>query len=260
MRQRFYRILIELTNGPFLSRVIQKFVQSSLSKGLIKPYAKVYKINLDEMESSLDTFNNLHSFFTRKIKSDYRPIDNEQDTVISPVDGILEDVGIIDEKSIMTVKGKLYSIEEMLGNKEWSKRYKGGHYLIIYLSPAHYHRIHSPATAQIVRQYKLGSKSYPVNRLGLKYGEQTLAKNFRIITELNNKDTRFAMVKVGAMFINSIEILQNNNIWQKGEEVAYFTFGSTVILLFEKDAILIEEKGDLPVDVKVGEVLGRMRR
>ena len=40
-----------------------------------------------------------------------------------------------------------------------------------YLSPADYHRIHSPIDGEVLRQYTLGQKSYPVNQLGLTYGK-----------------------------------------------------------------------------------------
>ena len=43
-----------------------------------------------------------------------------------------------------------------------------------------------------------------------------------------------AIVKVGAMFVNSIEMLILEKKVEKGMEMAYFTFGSTVVLLFEE--------------------------
>ncbi len=43
--------------------------------------------------------------------------------------------------------------------------------MILYLSPSHYHRIHSPVTGKVVEQWTLGTKSYPVNKYGLKYGK-----------------------------------------------------------------------------------------
>lgn len=258
MKQKFYRSLIELTNGVVISKILKRFAQSRFSRLFIKSYARMYDINLEEVLDDPKTFKSLHEFFTRKLHADIRPIDQEKNTVTSPVDGVLEEYGEIELDSLITIKGKVYSISEMLGGIDKAAKYKGGHFLIIYLSPAHYHRIHSPITGQVTNQYELGGKSYPVNRLGLKYGDQVLSKNFRIISELTHGKSRMSIVKIGAMFINSIVIVQPEKEWKKGEEVAYFSFGSTVVLLFEKGTFHFEKRNALPAEVKMGETLGRL--
>ncbi|MBW8348190.1 phosphatidylserine decarboxylase [Bacillus sp. IITD106] len=260
MKQKIYRTLIELTNGPFTASLIKKLTHSKFSKHLIKSYAKHYRINLDEMLEDINSYENLHHFFTRKLKETVRLIDENPDSIVSPVDGVLEDIGMIEADSTINVKNKVYSIAEMLGGKERAAKYSKGTYLILYLSPAHYHRIHSPIDAKIVKRYSLGSKSYPVNRLGLKYGNSTLSKNFRTVSELEHNGKLIAMVKVGAMFINSVEIMNQGHEWKKGEEVAYFSFGSTVVLLFEKNAFELVEGITVPSEIKVGQALGKLNR
>ncbi|MDV2583652.1 phosphatidylserine decarboxylase, partial [Alkalibacillus haloalkaliphilus] len=85
------------------------------------------------------------------------------------VDAVMEDVGPITETSEIIVKGKAYSIEEMLGDKDVLLKYLDGTYIILYLSPSHYHRIHSPVDGTVTKQWTLGRKSYPVNKWGIKY-------------------------------------------------------------------------------------------
>lgn len=258
MKERIYRSLIELTNGPVTSAALRKFAVSRLSRPLIKPYARIYRINQDEMHDALHHYSTLHAFFTRRLKDGTRPIDETPYSIISPVDGVLEDWGTITSNRELVIKGKSYSVEEMLGGKEAAETYSGGTYMILYLSPAHYHRIHSPINGTVVRTYSLGKKSFPVNKAGLKYGTATLAKNFRTITELKHGKRRIAMVKVGAMFINTVEVTNKNKEWKKGEEAAYFSFGSTVILLFEKSAFNIHSELDVPKEIKMGEPLGTL--
>lgn len=58
------------------------------------------------------------------------------------------------------------------------------------------------------------------------------------MTELkaaNNQHVAF--IKVGATFVNSIVLTNTTTKWRKGQEVGYFSFGSTVVMLFEKDTI-----------------------
>lgn len=257
MIQSLYRLFIELTNRKWSSFLLRRFARSRVSKGLIPSFAKVYNINQEEMEQNLLEFESLHDFFIRRLKSGVRIISNEEMAVVSPVDAVIEEIGIIDPDGQIHVKGKTYSITEMLGNQDVAEHYKEGIFMVLYLSPSHYHRIHSPIKGKILNQWSLGSRSYPVNRLGLKYGKGTLAKNYRTITEIGYETGRMALVKVGAMFVNSIETTHTNEKIDKGEELAYFTFGSTVILLFEQDAISVSENvKQLPHPIVMGEKIG----
>ena len=152
------------------------------------------------MDRPLEEYESLHDFFTRKLMEGARPIDQGQASIASPVDAVLEDMGSIANDATIRVKGKLYSIEEMLGGKSEAERYLDGQYMVLYLSPSHYHRIHSPVDGTVIRKQTLGSKSYPVNRYGMTLGKSPLSKNYREITEIEYKGGRLALIKVGAMF------------------------------------------------------------
>jgi phosphatidylserine decarboxylase len=251
-----YRLVIELTNGKWSSYILKNFAQSKASKVLIPSFAKTYKINLDETEQPIEHYPTLHDFFIRRLKKNARPIDADDSVLLSPVDAVIEDIGEIHSNAIIEVKGKQYSIAEMLGTDEKAQPYLEGTYMVLYLSPSHYHRIHAPVTGKILDQWVLGSKSYPVNKMGLKYGRRTLSKNYRSITEIEVMGQSIAMVKVGAMFVNSIELTHQGEFLTKGDEMAYFTFGSTVILLLPKGHISIDSNIQTPYHVKVGEKLG----
>ncbi|WP_445490286.1 phosphatidylserine decarboxylase [Niallia sp. 03133] len=257
MRSFIYRLLIELTNGQWSSAMIEKFAHSKVSSIIIPSFAKLFQINLNEMEKNIEEYHNLHEFFIRKLKEGARSSQSAEKEVISPVDAIIEDIGTIYADNTIHVKGKVYSIAEMLGSEQAVQKYKEGMYIIFYLSPSHYHRIHSPVEGEIVNQWTLGKKSYPVNKWGLRYGKNALAKNYRTITEVKTKHNQIiGVVKVGAMFINSIVLSSKEEQLQKGEEMAYFSFGSTVILLFEKDAFISKDFLSTPHAVKIGEVIG----
>ncbi|MFS0644173.1 phosphatidylserine decarboxylase [Siminovitchia sp. 179-K 8D1 HS] len=257
MRARLYRFFIELSNGPLTSRALKRFSCSRLSRPFIKSYARFYRINHEEMLEDIAQYPNLHAFFTRKLKAAVRPVDRRPDIVTSPVDGVLEEVGLIHPTKEIIVKNKTYSVSEMLGSKEKAEKYSGGIFMIIYLSPSHYHRIHSPVNGKVAAVYSRGSRSYPVNRFGLKYGKSALSKNYRVITEMMTDGGSVAMIKVGAMFINSVIVTNHNKMWQKGEEVAYFSFGSTVILLFEKNRFKLNDKIKPKFEVKMGTPIGQ---
>ncbi|GAD12597.1 phosphatidylserine decarboxylase [Geobacillus kaustophilus GBlys] len=256
LRKWLYRLFIELTNHSLSSKLLASFAKSRLSGLLISSYAKIYHINQDEMEKSLKNYKTLQQLFVRRLKAGVRPVDADEHTVVSPVDAVIEDMGTIRENCEMIVKGKPYSIAEMLGSVEAAQPYVNGFFFILYLSPSHYHRIHSPISGVIEKQWALGRKSYPVNRLGLKYGRRPLEKNYRLITEVTAGGKRLAIVKIGAMFVNSIELTHEGEQLVKGEEMAYFSFGSTVVLLFERGSFAPDPRIVAPMPIKVGERLG----
>ncbi|MFP5113685.1 phosphatidylserine decarboxylase [Bacillaceae bacterium C204] len=260
MIQGLYRLMIELTNGRWTSGILRSFARSSVSRFMVPSFAKIYHLNQGEMEKGLLEYPTLHDLFVRTLKKEARVIDKSEDTVVSPVDAVIEDVGPIKETSDILVKGKTYSIEEMLGDRELLAKYIQGTYMILYLSPSHYHRIHSPVNGIVTKQWTLGSKSYPVNKMGLKYGVRTLAKNYRVITEVKTDYGHVAIVKVGAMFVNSIETTHKGSDLEKGGEMAYFSFGSTVVLLFEKDIFQMDSNVRTPKEIKVGEKIGVFRK
>ncbi len=253
--QSLYRAFINLTNNKITSRGIASFTSSKASKRFVPFFSNVYKINQEEMEKPLKEYETLQQLFTRRLKENVRHIHSSNNGITSPVDGVVEHIGEIQENMTIVVKNKSYSIDEMLGSSKVAKKYQGGYFYILYLSPQHYHRIHSPISGSVIKRWSIGTKSYPVNKLGLKYGKQPLSKNYRSITEVTKNGRHVAIVKVGAMFVNSIEFLHEHDELVQGEEMAYFSFGSTVVLLFDKDSF-IPRNISVPQHVKVGQLLG----
>ncbi|MCL1701377.1 phosphatidylserine decarboxylase [Lysinibacillus sp. Bpr_S20] len=259
MKEKLYQRLIELTNGKQSSHLLQSIAKAKWSKRIIPSYMKVYDINLEEVSKQQKQFSSLHDFFTRELLEDARPIEQNPTTFVSPVDAKVESCGRIEWDMTFHVKGKQYALQDLLGHTERALQYTDGHFIVFYLSPADYHRIHSPIDGEVLRQYTLGQKSYPVNQLGLTYGKKPISHNYRSVTELkvaNNQ--QIAFIKVGATFVNSIVLTNTTTQWRKGEEVGYFSFGSTVVMLFEKDAIKFTENVVQGSPIRMGEAFANM--
>ena len=259
MKEKLYQRLIELTNGKQSSHLLQSIAKAKWSKRIIPSYMKVYDINLKEVSKQQKQFLSLHDFFTRELLEDARPIEQNSTTYVSPVDAKVESFGRIEWDMTFHVKGKPYALQDLLGNTQRASQYADGHFIVFYLSPADYHRIHSPIDGEVLRQYTLGQKSYPVNQAGLTYGKKPISHNYRSVTELkvpNNQQVAF--IKVGATFVNSIVLTNTTTQWRKGEEVGYFSFGSTVVMLFEKDAIEFTENVVQGSPIRMGEAFANM--
>ncbi|WP_281487021.1 phosphatidylserine decarboxylase [Lysinibacillus sphaericus] len=259
MKEKLYQRLIELTNGKQSSHLLQAMAKAKWSKRIIPSYMKLYDINLEEVSKKQQQFASLHDFFTRELLQDARPIEKNPMVYVSPVDAKVESFGRIEWDMTFLVKGKPYALEDLLGNSERAANYADGHFIVFYLSPADYHRIHSPIDGEVLRQYTLGQKSYPVNQIGLTYGKKPISHNYRLVTELKTAhNQQVAFIKVGATFVNSIVLTNRTINWYKGQEVGYFSFGSTVVMLFEKDAIEFTENVVQGNPIRMGEAFANM--
>lgn len=233
--------VLDVIPKKIVTKLIGKATKMKASKMLIKPYSKMYKINLNEVEKDIKEYGTLNEFFTRKLKENAREIEKEE--VVSPVDGWIKEAGIIEKGKMIQVKGVTYNIKNLLGDKRSWEEFEGGTYVNIYLSPKNYHRIHSPIEGTIRKYEHIEGKLYPVNKLGIENVEELYSKNERVNVYLSNDTYNVAMANVGALIVGSVQMkdvsIEKNKIKQrtkkinKGEEIGHFEFGSTVVLMIK---------------------------
>ena len=108
-------------------------------------YARIYPPGLNEQEADrpLDAYRSLNARFTRGVKPEYRPFPADDPGLLSPCDGKVQDVGRVDQGSLLTLKGIKYSISSLLPDID-IRPYEGGQFVIIFLSPLDCHRVFSP--------------------------------------------------------------------------------------------------------------------
>lgn len=259
LKKKVYRSAVELTNKKWSSYLIKSLTNAKLSKKFIKSYINVYEIDTKEVSQNVESFPTLQQFFTRELKSNARPIDGRVNIMTSPADSKIESFGLITQDPSIVVKGQVYALEQLLGKKENAKKYEKGQYIVFYLSPADYHRVHSPVDGRIKRQYVLGGNSYPVNEMGLKYGRKPISGNYRMISEIETANGRtVGFIKVGAMLVNSINLTNTSDYWRKGEDVGHFAFGSTVVMLFEENSVEFLSNVQQGNHIHVGEAFCNM--
>lgn len=260
MSKPFFRLLTELSSRKWVSQATGAFAKSKMSRRLIPRFAKTYGIHIEDAEKHMREYASLNDFFTRRLKPGLRPIDEDLSRVVSPVDAMITGLGDIKDGLILDVKGQDYTIEELLNRSPRTVNYKNGFYFVLYLSPTDYHRIHSPISGEIIEKEHIAGKVYPVNDFGLRYMKRVLSRNERLITFIQHEAGEVAVVKVGALNVSSIQyVTPLPNHLERGQELAYFEFGSTVVLLFEDG--MFESRSDLRLGskVKMGEALGTFK-
>lgn len=254
------RLLTELSSRKWISRCTGKIATSRVSRHLIPTFVKSYGIRAEDAERKLHEYESLNQFFTRRLKPGLRPIAQGDNILISPVDALITGMGPIDDGLILNVKGQDYTLNELLHRSPHLQKYKHGHYFVLYLSPTDYHRIHSPVTGKTIESEHVAGKVYPVNDFGLQHMPRVLSRNERLITYIQHECGEVAVVKVGALNVSSIKYVNQTvqEHYERGEELAYFEFGSTVVLLTETGTFTPSPELKLGDKVKMGEALGSL--
>ena len=243
-----------------LSRMIGKVAESKrpwLKNILIKRAIAAFNINMQEAQSdNLDNYDSFNAFFTRALKDGARPIDADSNSVVCPADGVVSQAGNISKNKILQAKGIDYSVGRILGNSTEANHYQDGSFATIYLSPKDYHRVHMPISGKLLRTRYIPGELFSVNDQTAQSLNGLFARNERLVCEFESDLAgQFSVIFVGAMLVAGIETVwggfeqpgpgavrendfsDQSLIYAKGDEIGRFKFGSTIVLLFGKDAV-----------------------
>lgn len=258
MAKRWLRLMTELSSRKWVCRLMGAFAQSGASRHIIPTFIRTYRIAAEEAEQDWRQYPSLNAFFTRRLKAGARPVHAASDIMVSPVDALITYNGGVTAGMLLNVKGQDYTLEELLHFSPRLEKYTHGHAFVLYLSPTDYHRIHAPVTGNLVEKEHVKGKVYPVNNFGLTHMRTVLSRNERKIAYISHEYGEIALVKVGAMNVSSIRYTNEDaKSWTAGDELAYFEFGSTVVLLTESGTFTPDPALRLGARVKMGEALGR---
>jgi phosphatidylserine decarboxylase len=229
----------------------------------------------DPRPQAYDTFN---AFFTRALRSDARPL--AEADFICPVDGAISQFGPIAHDQIFQAKGHHYSTTALVGgDAALASQFDDGHFATIYLSPRDYHRIHMPCDARLTRMIYVPGDLYSVNPLTAQYVPGLFARNERVVCVFDTAHGPFVNVLVGATIVGSMATVWHGVVnpprtrevreWRydgqniglsKGQEMGRFLLGSTVVMLFPKDAVTFTPDWTPKRPVRLGETMGMSPR
>ena len=241
-----------------------------LKNFLIRFAVKKFKINLEEaIYSDPSAYKSFNDFFTRNLKPGIRPLENNENIIISPCDGQLTQSGQISNATLIQAKGKHFSVEVLLAENAPPHNYSD--FAVIYLSPKDYHRVHMPMDGKLKKMVYVPGRLFSVNRVTASHIEGLFTKNERVICYFDTHIGEIAIIFVGAMLVAGISTAWHKHVapnrlksiecwdytrcnfqYKKGEEIGFFNFGSTVICLFPNNVIACNTSG---VDIKMGQRL-----
>ncbi|WP_202388804.1 archaetidylserine decarboxylase [Pontixanthobacter aquaemixtae] len=266
-----------------LSRLAGAIARSErpwLRDRLIRRFAKAYNVDMDQAERPLGDYRNFNDFFTRALKPGMRPLADGGTDVLCPADGAVSQIGLIADGRIVQAKGQSYTAAELLGGDDaLAKRFEGGSFITIYLSPSDYHRVHMPVDGTLQQTAYIPGDLFSVNTVTAENVPRLFSRNERLSSVFDTPLGAMASVMVGAMIVASIETVWGGLVkphqkqivrtsfgqgekaapqLRAGDEMGRFLLGSTVILLFEPGKVQwADDLKPLSV-VRMGQSLGRI--
>lgn len=254
------RTMLKLLTAPALSAAVGAFMDSPLSKPLIKRFVRTN--NIDTSQYIMSGIRSYNDFFTRKIKPGMRPVNMTPSNLISPCDSKLSAYKI-SEKSVFRIKNSYYRISDLLRSRKLAEKYKGGWCLIFRLEVNDYHRYCYIDKGSKGDNRYISGELHTVNPIALEH-YNIYKRNCREYTVLHTENFGdVTQIEVGAMLVGKIANHHKAHSFRRGEEKGMFLFGgSTVVLLIESgraviDSDIVENTADgFETIVKYGEKIG----
>ena len=256
----------------------------ALTTKVIVWFVQRYKVNMAEAANAdIASYASFNDFFTRPLKQGARPIANA--AFICPVDGTISQFGSIEKDQIFQAKNHNYSTLALVaGNQSLAEKFENGAFACLYLSPKDYHRIHMPCDGALKTMAYVPGDLFSVNPTTAANVPNLFARNERVVCEFESESHgTFVMVLVGATIVGSMATVWHeaiegvkkgiinpprtsqirtwsyngkNIVLKQGDEMGRFLLGSTVVMLFVKDALQFNADWQPARSIKLGEMMG----
>lgn len=250
----------------------------AMTTRLIRWFVGKYDVNMGEaLNPDIASYHSFNEFFTRALRPDARPL--AQADFICPVDGRISQFGVIDDDQIFQAKGHKFTTTALVGgDRELAAKFQHGSFANLYLSPRDYHRIHMPCDGKLTRMIYIPGELFSVNPTTARGIPGLFARNERVVCVFDTAHGPFVMTLVGATIVGSMATVwhgvvnpprqpdikewtyaNQNIVLKKGEELGRFLLGSTVVMLFPKDALQFNNAWQPAAPVRLGEMMANLQ-
>lgn len=248
----------------------------ALTHAVIRWFVGRYGVNMSEAaQPDARAYASFNEFFTRALRDGTRPLADAP--WLCPVDGAVSQFGPIEADQIFQAKGHRYSTTALLGgDAEAAAQFQDGHFATLYLSPRDYHRIHMPCAGRLCSMVHVPGALYSVNPLTARGVPGLFARNERVVCLFDTPHGPLALVLVGATIVGSMattwhgvvnpprpgqlrrfDYTDRHIALAQGEEMGRFLLGSTVVLLWPRQALRFASDWIPGRAVRMGEMMAR---
>ena len=251
------RIFLGIAVSPFVSNIYASKNAKKSSVKKIPAFIKEHNIDMSDFEDR--EYKSFTDFFTRKIRYGKRPVDMTPGALISPADSKLL-VYEIEKDTSMRIKGRTYTVDEILADAENAKEFAGGYALVFRLTVDDYHRFCYPDKGCLISKRFIKGKLHTVSPVSKNH--KIYMENTRLVNLLKTeKFGTIAYIEVGAMLVGRI-VDNGTDVFEKGQEKGYFEPGGSTLILLVKNVeidkdIMEQSASGIETKVRYGERIGR---
>jgi phosphatidylserine decarboxylase len=280
-RRSMWRVVPKRAVSGAIGWGARRGIPSKLRGLMLARFARVYGIDVSEAEKPLGDYAGFDEFFTRRLRNGARPIADVPHGIVSPADGTVVECGLATAGKLIQAKGTLFDLAELLGDPEIAARLEGGAYLITYLSPKDYHRVHSPVAGRVVGWRHIPGTLFSVGAKSVASEPGLFVRNERFVTLIETESGGLcAVVMVAAIGVGHVTVSYDEEVAThrprflraalrhrrydapkpigRGEELGIFHLGSTTIAVFEPGGAELETFAPGET-MKMGIGIGRLR-
>ncbi|MGH8502669.1 MAG: archaetidylserine decarboxylase [Gammaproteobacteria bacterium] len=254
-------------------------LDTPLKRPLIRLFIRAFKVDMSEAaEPDPARYASFNAFFTRALKPGARPLADGAQTIASPADGRVSQLGDINDGRVFQAKGQDFTVLELLGGStQRVAPFLNGTFCTIYLSPRDYHRVHMPVDGRLREMMHAPGRLFSVSPYATRVIPRLFARNERVAAIFDTPCGPMAIVMVGAVNVSAIETVwaglvtppagkrvrsidysRDSGVWlRRGEEMGRFNMGSTAILLFGEGCATWNAGLRVNDPVKMGQRIGR---
>ena len=247
---------------------------------LIKWFVRAFDVQLGEVKHAVpDDFATFNDFFVRELKENARPVEDDDDAIVSPVDGTVSYAGAIRGDTLFQAKGIDYTLDDLLATDlTKAARFVNGRFATIYLAPYNYHRVHAPLAGELVAARYVPGDLFSVNEKTVARVPGLFRRNERLVMHFRTRNGPAALIFVGALNVGSISTPWTGEIRprrsgivdvldlsahptgvDRGDLLGWFNMGSTVILLMPEGSCTWDDDLEPGATLRMGEDIGELR-
>eukprot|EP00927_Polykrikos_kofoidii_P056055 TRINITY_DN50238_c0_g1_i1.p1 TRINITY_DN50238_c0_g1~~TRINITY_DN50238_c0_g1_i1.p1 ORF type:complete len:346 (+),score=52.40 TRINITY_DN50238_c0_g1_i1:195-1232(+) len=247
------RVLYGRTRSRWFGSLSELHLPVTLRAPVFKAFAWAFDANLEEVRYPLDSFHTINDFFARALREGARPIENVPRGLVSPVDAEVVASGEITSASarIEQVKGATYSVPAFLGVDPVERRSDAAsvRYVVLYLAPGDYHRIHAPCALTFSNGRHFAGELLPLRSKMLQMFDDIFTVNERVVLSGRWNGGQMHLVAVAAQNVGNIYLdfdqkLKTNRM----RDITVHCGGDVSSKLYPKG-----------VDLKAGDLVGGFR-
>jgi phosphatidylserine decarboxylase len=267
-----------------ISRLVLRATRArvpAFKNALIRLFVRGFRPDMtDAVEPEPTAYASFNEFFTRALRPGARPVDPDPRAIVSPVDGTVSEAGTLTTDRLLQAKGHEYSLRALLaGNAAWERTFTGGTFATIYLAPYNYHRIHMPLAGELRESFYVPGRLFSVNHTTARLVPGLFSRNERVFCGFDTGGMPWALILVGALNVGSMATVWHGDVTPrkhrevtalpvsdvlaptllaKGDEMARFNMGSTVIVLLPPGAARWQDTLAAGRVLRMGERIGSL--